>query len=187
MMQTTRSLFFIEEGGRLMDHGPDGRSFSQPAGESRRIWHVLALRDDEARDKLAAAVRRAAKSRMKSVLVFGSDHDRKMITVRPAREEGLAVVTCTDLVAAVAQLDQGALADLFSLSPAEAEIAVMLAQGSSLAEVAGHRSVQPETVRGQVKTLLRKIGVANQKQLASILAQVGAAMMDTRLPWGPRV
>jgi DNA-binding CsgD family transcriptional regulator len=47
--------------------------------------------------------------------------------------------------------------------------------------------VQPETVRGQVKTLLRKIGVANQKQLASILAQVGAAMMDTRLPWGPRV
>lgn len=184
MMQSTRSLFFIEESGRLMDHAPGGGAITAPSGESRRIWHVLALRDDESRDKLASAVRRATKIRMKTVLVFGVDDDRKMITVRPAREEGLAVVTCTDLVAAISQLDQGALADLFSLSPAEAEIAVMLAQGSSLAEVAGLRAVQQETVRGQVKTLLRKIGVANQKQLASILAQVGSAMMDARLPWG---
>ena len=185
-MQQARSLFFIEESGRVMDQAPDGRSFEQPSGESRRIWHVLALRDDESRDKLASAVRRATKVRMKSVLVFGQDEDRKMITVRPAREDGLAVVTCTDLVAAISALDHSALADLFALSPAEAEIAVMLAQGSTLAEVAGVRSVQQETVRGQVKTLLRKIGVANQKQLASILAQVGAAMLDTRLPWGPR-
>src|SRR5205085_10204 len=85
----------------------------QPAGESRRIWHVLSLRDDESRDKLASAVRRATKARMKSVLVFGSDDDRKMITVRPAREEGLAVVTCTDLVAAISALDHSALADPF--------------------------------------------------------------------------
>ena len=54
----------------------------------------------------------------------------------------------------------------------------MLAQGSTLADVATHRAVQQETVRGQVKTLLRKIGVANQKQLASVLAQVGAALHD---------
>jgi len=33
-------------------------------------------------------------------------------------------------------------------------------------------------VRGQVKALLRKVGVANQKQLAAIMAQVGAALLD---------
>jgi DNA-binding CsgD family transcriptional regulator len=79
------------------------------------------------------------------------------------------------MAAAVGDLDTGALVELFALSPAEAEIAVMLAQGSTLGLVAERRLVQQETVRGQVKVILRKIGVANQKQLASLLTQVAVA------------
>lgn len=180
-MQISNALFFCEEAGLLAENAPAGATHSGSRSESRRIWHILALRNDEDRDKLAKAVRHAAKHRVKTVLIFHTETEgRRMVTVRPAREEGLAVVTSTNLVAAVAHLDRGALADLFTLSPAEAEIAVMLAEGSSLSDVADKRSVQQETVRGQVKTLLRKIGVANQKQLASVLAQVGAALADAR-------
>jgi DNA-binding CsgD family transcriptional regulator len=82
------------------------------------------------------------------------------------------------MAAAIDELDTAALVDLFALSPAEADIAVMLAQGSTLGEVAERRLVQQETVRGQVKVILRKIGVANQKQLAGLLTQVAMALQD---------
>lgn len=140
---------------------------------------MLGVRDERARAKIMAAIRGAALERTRAVLMIGAEpQERRMICVRPARETGWAVVTCTEMAAAIGDLDTGALVELFALSPAEAEIAVMLAQGATLGEVAERRLVQQETVRGQVKVLLRKIGVVNQKQLAALLAQVAVALQD---------
>jgi DNA-binding CsgD family transcriptional regulator len=183
-MSVSRSLFFVDTKGSL---GPEGLGRSSMVRtESRQICHVLGLRDDVARKKLMTAIQTATLGRARAVLMVGAEpQERRMISVRPAREPGWAVVTCTDMAGAIEALDTGALVDLFALSPAEADIAVMLAQGSTLGEVAERRLVQQETVRGQVKVILRKIGVANQKQLAGLLTQVAMALQDAPLGEAP--
>ena len=74
------------------------------------------------------------------------------------------------------QLDWRRLQEVFDLSRSEADVALALLCGASLVEIARRRGVQHETVRGQVKTLLRKVGVSSQKQLTATLTQVDALL-----------
>ena len=46
----------------------------------------------------------------------------------------------------------------------------------SLAEIAASRGVGLETVRGQVKSLLRKMELRSQKQLVRILTRIAVAL-----------
>jgi DNA-binding CsgD family transcriptional regulator len=168
-MSTQSALFIVDAMGRLQSSVEAGGSHA----ESRQICHLLGIRDDKTREKLALAVHEAGTLRMQTLMVIGRDPDnRRIVSIRPAREPGLAVVNCAGTVGVMDDLDADDLIQMFSLSPAEAEIAILLGQGSTVGAVAEHRHVQTETVRGQVKDILRKIGVANQKQLAALLAQV---------------
>ncbi|HWA63690.1 MAG TPA: helix-turn-helix transcriptional regulator [Caulobacteraceae bacterium] len=148
---------------------------------TRTVSEALGVRDGPSREKLMRALARAINEQARSVILLGDAFDeRRMVTVRPAREGGRAAISCVDLDAGVSLLRPADVIELFDLSRAEAEIAIQLTRGASLAEVADQRGVQHETVRGQVKTVLRKVGVANQKQLAAILTQIGAALLTTQ-------
>lgn len=186
-MTTSTAYYFVDASGTAAVEVFEGTTLANsPPSKALPFWSrrntiadLLAVKGDALRAKLARAIERAVSEQTRSVIMVGEEPDgRRMVTVRPARERGRAVVTCVDLDAGVSQLQVGDVIELFSLSPAEAEIAILLTRGSSLADVASQRGVQQETVRGQVKTLLRKVGVANQKQLAAIMAQVGAALLD---------
>ncbi|SFS03183.1 helix-turn-helix transcriptional regulator [Sphingomonas jatrophae] len=64
----------------------------------------------------------------------------------------------------------------WDLSPAEAEVALALADGRSRAEIAAARGVSLETVRSQLKTLFGKAGVTREAELAArAAALIGAA------------
>jgi DNA-binding CsgD family transcriptional regulator len=65
------------------------------------------------------------------------------------------------------------LADLFGLSPAEARVAAALMTGQSLANVAAASGVQITTVRTQLRSILRKVGVKRQFDLVRILSSTG--------------
>jgi len=58
---------------------------------------------------------------------------------------------------------------LFDLSPAEADVAVRLAGGDTLAEIAAGRGVARETVRVQLKSVLRKLDAARQSDVVRIV------------------
>jgi DNA-binding CsgD family transcriptional regulator len=58
------------------------------------------------------------------------------------------------------------LADLFGLSPAEARVAAALMTGKSLADIAAASGVQITTVRTQLRSILRKVGVKRQFDLS---------------------
>lgn len=58
---------------------------------------------------------------------------------------------------------------LFPLSEAEAEVAILLARGLSVADIAGVRRVTRETVRGQLKNVFRKLDVNRQADLVRIV------------------
>ncbi len=117
----------------------------------------------------------AATQRRRGILLWRDpweDTPGRLLTVTPAREPGCAVVSVGPLDALPSLPDAAAVADLFGISPAEADIALGVMHDESLSVIAGRRGVQLETVRGQLKTLLRKMGLSSQKQLVRVLTRL---------------
>lgn len=140
---------------------------------------ALSVQGDADRAKLDLAVRRAATDRKPSmIMVHNAKSKRRVLMVSPASRRGEAFVTYVDLDAGLSHLCVDDIIELFSISPAEAETALLLTRGASLAEAAARRGVRLETVRTQFKAAIRKVGVANQKQLATVLTQVAAALLQ---------
>ncbi|WP_059412699.1 helix-turn-helix transcriptional regulator [Cupriavidus basilensis] len=80
---------------------------------------------------------------------------------------GMAVVMLRDLADTVARR-QSALTELFGLTRVEAAVAAALAGGATAAQVARNRNVSPDTVRTQIRSILRKMGASNLRQFESI-------------------
>ena len=135
---------------------------------------LLGVSDVETIRRLNDAVLRAVRSRSTSSVRWRTSDDiiGKIISVRPAHEKGLAVIAVTDLDAPSGTISIALLMDIFELTRAEAEIAASLFCKSDLADIARERGVQLETVRGQVKAILHKVGTASQKQLMLVLSRV---------------
>jgi DNA-binding CsgD family transcriptional regulator/PAS domain-containing protein len=64
------------------------------------------------------------------------------------------------------------LAEFFGLSPAESRLAAALLAGKRLREVAADSGVQITTLRTQLSSVLRKVGVSRQAELIRILANI---------------
>jgi DNA-binding CsgD family transcriptional regulator len=65
------------------------------------------------------------------------------------------------------------LRQMFALTPAEARVAVAVADGLSLADVAERHAIKEETVRGQLKDVFAKLGVRRQSELARFVGGMG--------------
>jgi DNA-binding CsgD family transcriptional regulator len=63
------------------------------------------------------------------------------------------------------------LAELFSLTPAEARLALALSRGMTLASAAGHIGVKVETARTYTKRIYGKLGVKGQSDLVRLIMQ----------------
>jgi len=61
------------------------------------------------------------------------------------------------------------LGELFSLTPAEARVAILLARGLSLAEVSKAQNISPHTARAQLKSIFAKTGVSRQAELVRMI------------------
>ena len=64
------------------------------------------------------------------------------------------------------------IAEAFSLSPAEAKVASMIAAGSSPEEIADALALSRETVRNQIKAVFGKANVHRQNELAALMARI---------------
>lgn len=62
---------------------------------------------------------------------------------------------------------------LFDLTPAEARLARLLAQGRTVAEAARESAIQPNTVRAHLKAIYAKTGFSGQSELAVTLSALG--------------
>lgn len=139
------------------------------------LAHALGLRRADLIQRVWAAVTRAADGRKGSAVTVPSPVGRpgSLITVRPAREQGFAVV-------ALQRVDTSPpppvtlLYELFHYTPTEAAIALALLRGEELSDIATSRGISLETVRGHVKSVLRKSGTSSQKQLTAMLSRLGS-------------
>jgi DNA-binding CsgD family transcriptional regulator len=78
---------------------------------------------------------------------------------------------------------EGALAEFFGLSPAEARIAVALLTGKRLSDIAAASGVQVTTVRTQLRSILRKVGAKRQSDLVRILSHTGISSISLSGWW----
>ena len=68
------------------------------------------------------------------------------------------------------------LAELFELTPAEANLAILLARGLSLAEVSDTQNVSQHTTRAQIKSIFAKTGVSRQAELVRLVIKSVASL-----------
>jgi DNA-binding CsgD family transcriptional regulator len=64
------------------------------------------------------------------------------------------------------------LADLLGLSPAETRVAAALMKGKTLSEIAASSGLQITTLRTQLSSILRKVGVKRQADLVRVLSSI---------------
>jgi DNA-binding CsgD family transcriptional regulator len=140
---------------------------------------------NEALGQLASRARSGLTEGVAQDIVIRRRDGRKPILVQPVPVRGVGLdalpgarilVMLTDLdvniTATAAKLEQ-----LFDLSNAESHVASLLAQGHEPSEIARRRNVAVDTVRGQLKSIFRKLGAGRQSDVVSLLA---------RLPGAPR-
>jgi DNA-binding CsgD family transcriptional regulator len=75
------------------------------------------------------------------------------------------------------------LAEFFGLSPAEARVAAALLTGSRLSDIAANSGVQVTTVRTQLRSILRKVGVKRQFDLLRVLSGTGMSAIPASEWW----
>lgn len=71
---------------------------------------------------------------------------------------------------------QQTLGTLFSLTPAEANVAILLTRGLSLAEISETQNISPHTARAQLKSIFAKTGVSRQAELVRMIAKSVASL-----------
>ena len=71
---------------------------------------------------------------------------------------------------------QQTLGQLFGLTPAEANVAILLARGLSLAEVSQVQNISPHTARAQLKSIFAKTGVSRQAELVRMIIKSVASL-----------
>ncbi|NND67281.1 MAG: helix-turn-helix transcriptional regulator [Halioglobus sp.] len=68
------------------------------------------------------------------------------------------------------------LGELFELTPAEANLATLLARGLSLAEVSSAQGISQHTARAQLKSIFAKTGVSRQAELVRLVLKSVASL-----------
>jgi DNA-binding CsgD family transcriptional regulator len=68
------------------------------------------------------------------------------------------------------------LGELFGLTPAEANLAILLARGLSLAEASGAQNISLHTARAQLKAIFAKTGVSRQAELVRLVLKSVASL-----------
>jgi DNA-binding CsgD family transcriptional regulator len=102
----------------------------------------------------------------------GSPHNIYVIPV-PTDFEVVFHVVVTDLNhAADRDLLKRTLTALFGLTGAEAGVATAVFEGCRTQQIAQQRGVKPETVRGQIKSVLEKAGCSSRVELVRRISQL---------------
>lgn len=99
-----------------------------------------------------------------------------LLTIRPAREAGQALVSFIDISQPLNSLTAEMLIGMFELTQAEADIALAVHAGLEAHEIAQLRGVALQTVRWQVKAILSKTNCRNQKRFIALLSRIALAL-----------
>jgi DNA-binding CsgD family transcriptional regulator len=169
---SARPLFVNEAGTRLLEDGglelrPDGLVASTPAG-TRRL-----------REAVAAASIGSSAARRTIRLGRGDGRLPALATVLPIRRLDIALPGSGAPVAAVlineperpGVVDREAIIELFGLTPREADVAALLAEGLASPAIAGRLQLGRGTVASHLKRAFVKTDTHAQVELAALIGR----------------
>lgn len=136
--------------------------------------HISALVPSDAKRLASLIVDAATGGSGGPIAISGPNGNRAFALVAPLPARfgalpGHALVALRSANSAPSVTD-AALGDLFGLTPAEAQLALALLAGRSLAEVVAWRGVTENTLRTQLASVLRKTGASSQRDLVRLLS-----------------
>ena len=139
------------------------------------LGQKLGIRNDAQLHRVWDAVLKVTRERtpVSMTLPGRAGGANRLLIIRPAREPHLVVLIMENVDEAPPAPPAHVLADLFGLTPAECAVAAALLRGDETVEIASARGNSSETVRGYVKSILRKTGFSSQRQLTTMLARIG--------------
>ena len=122
-----------------------------PAGRARRVLR-FGSPDGQALIAIVSVLEPAA-----VLSAFGGESLALLMFHRPGRAR---------------RIDPVVVAEAFGLTPAEARVAVRLADGLNAEQIAAERSASLLTVRTQIRSILAKTGVRRQPELVRMLVEM---------------
>lgn len=163
----------LERGGPLVDRdgrldGADLRGSRELLASIRSLGLGGALVSGGGSDR--ALLRLSGAGRAVELLVFAIAV-RPSATMRVFGDDPCAILIAHPLDA-TARLDPLIVSLAFNLTPAEARVAIAIAEGASPEEVATHRSVSLATVRTQLRCIFEKLGVRRQSDMVRMLLEL---------------
>ena len=189
--QLSVATMILDERGRLLTTNTVGRALlDQADGLSLRGQHLhIDGRDINKELQQALATIIKAQQSGETSLV------RALRIPRPAGRSDLGLVIrpvptsqwsegqsspCAAIFISDPDLQESAsrqiLGELFDLTPAEANLATLLARGLSLAEVSTAQSISQHTARAQLKSIFAKTGVSRQAELVRLVLKSVASL-----------
>ncbi|WP_243214446.1 MULTISPECIES: helix-turn-helix transcriptional regulator [Methylobacterium] len=96
------------------------------------------------------------------------------VPVPPTGDDGpRSILLLIDLDATPA-LNCGALKQIFGLTPSEAKLAILMAQGATLAEAAALQGLRVATVRAQLRSIFTKTQTHRQAELVMLVSRLSS-------------
>lgn len=188
MLDLLPQAVFVVDGTRLVQHAnPAGQSRLQSGGVlMNRAGYLVGRRDADdlalvqairalglsgtvstalSVDRTVARLGRASKGDHCLLFAIAARPDQ---TMQAFGDKASAIIVAHPLQG-VARIDRLVASLAFDLTPAEADVAAALADGSSLNEIAAVRRVSVNTIRIQLRTVFGKMGVTRQSELVRLL------------------
>lgn len=181
-----QALQYLSVGVVLADADGHVLEMNELAGDILRLKDGLQIRDGRLTalrsfesTKLAAIV--AGKSNSADGhLLIGRRDDRRpyAVTVAPLNADEGSLGRRIAMILIVnpdwRNPSERSVAELFGLSPAESRLAAALMKGRKLREIARDAGVEITTLRTQLSSILKKVGVARQVDLVRMLSSIGS-------------
>ncbi len=191
--QMAVGTIILDGHGRILDKDRIADALLKQADGVASSAGMLALSDRQASARMHDAIRRIAESERKGErsLVEAIRAERPSgkrdfgLIVKPAPQpsyldgqHAAAIVVFISDPDRHTSMAPAALAKLFGLTPAEASLSVLLADGLTLDEAAHDLSIARNTVRAHLRSIFAKTGVTRQTMLVRLivtsLAQLGS-------------
>jgi len=189
--QLSVATIILDEHGRLLNTNAVASALLAEADGLRRSGQQLLIEDRAINHKLQEALSsiiRAQQNGETSVVRAlrvprGSGRADLGLVIRavPASEwsEGQAS-PCAAVFLSDPELREPAsrqiLGELFNLTPAETNVAILLSRGLSLAEVAESQNISRHTARAQLKSIFAKTGISRQAELVRMVVKSVASL-----------
>lgn len=170
------AAFILNTDGRVIGLSARGADIAERGEGLRLSGGRLKLEDTAAREALEAWLSGLGMGTAPPLSLFTGN---AMLDLQPLPEErgGLGTGPAALAIlreAAAPEERRSLIRTRYNLTPAEAEIALALARGLSVPDIAGARGVSLPTVRSQLQAVYAKLGVRRQAELVARLKHLQA-------------